>query len=136
MAVEKPSNLVTCDICHKEFALSKSFLEEKKVVLEKEGTEPNEVVLTILTCPHCGKYYPVTLDDEETIGIVTELREVVVKEYKIRFKGKEPTAKLVHKHQALKRKLNFKRQKLAEKFNGSFYQTEDGKEQLDYHYHV
>lgn len=135
MAIQQPSNVVTCDICHRDFALTKDFLEEKKVVLEKEGLEPTEVVLTVLTCPNCGKYYTVIVDDEETAGIVAELREIVAKEYKARSKGKEPTQKLIHKHHALRRKLSFKRQNLAEKFNGSFYQTEDGKEQLDYHYH-
>ena len=136
MAVEKPSNLVVCDICHKEFALTKNFLEEKKVVLEKEGIEPTEVVLTILTCPHCGKYYPVILDDEETAGIAAELGKIVAKEYKAQSKGKKPTDKLIRKHHDLRRKLSFKRHQLAEKFDRSFYQTEDGKEQLDYHYHV
>ena len=135
MAIQQPSNVVTCDICHRDFALTKDFLEEKKVVLEKEGLEPTEVVLTVLTCPNCGKYYTVIVDDEETAGIVAELREIVAKEYKARSKGKEPTQKLIRKHHTLRRKLSFKRQNLAEKFNGSFYQTEDGKEQLDYHYH-
>ncbi len=135
MAIQQPSNVVTCDICHQDFALNKDFLEEKQVVLEKEGLEPTEVVLTVLTCPNCGKYYTVIVDDEETSGIVAELREIIAKEYKARSKGKEPTQKIIRKHHALRRKLSFKRQNLAEKFNGSFYQTEDGKEQLDYHYH-
>ena len=135
MAVQQPSNVVTCDICHRDFALTKNFLEEKKVVLEKEGLDPTEVVLTVLTCPHCGKYYTVIVDDEETAGIAAELREIVAKEYKARSKGKEPTQKLIHKHQILRRKLSFKRKCLAGKFDGSFYQTEDGKEQLDYNYH-
>lgn len=135
MALQQPSNVVTCDICHRDFALTKDFLEERKVTLEKEGLEPTEVVLTNLTCPNCGKYYTVIVDDEETTGIVVELREIVAKEYKARSKGKEPTQKLIHKHQTLRRKLSFKRQCLAGKFDGSFYQTEDGKEQLDYHYH-
>ena len=135
MAIQHPSNVVTCDICHRDFALTKNFLEEKKVVLEKEGLEPTEVVLTVLNCPNCGKYYTVIVDDEETAGIVAELREIIAKEYKARSKGKELPDKLIRKHQTLRRKLSFKRQNLAEKLNGSFYQTEDGKEQLDYHYH-
>lgn len=135
MAIKQPSNVVTCDICHRDFALSKNFLEEKKVVLEKEGFDPAEVVLTNLTCPHCGKYYAVIVDDEETTGIAEELRVIVAKEYKLQSKGKKPSDKLARKHQTLRRKLTFKRQQLAEKFNGSFYQTEDSKEQLDYHYH-
>ena len=135
MAVKQPSNIVTCDICHKDFALTKDFLEEKRVTLEKEGLEPTEVVLTVLTCPHCGKYYTVILDDEETLGISEELRTIVAKEYKLQSKGKQSPEKLTRKHHKLRSKLSFKRHNLAEKFDGSFYQTEDGKEQLDYHYH-
>lgn len=136
MENKMPNNTVKCDICHREFALEKNFLEEKKVTLEKEGLEPTEVTMTILTCPHCGKFYPVIVDDEETTGIVTELRGIVAKEYKAKSKNKTPAPKLVNRHQVLRRKLSFKRKILAGKFNESFYQTEDGKEQLDYHYHV
>ena len=136
MAIQTPSNTVTCDICHRDFALNKDFLEEKKVVLEKEGLDSTEVVLTILTCPHCGKYYPVILDDEETMSIVSELRKVLAKEYKAKAKERDIPDKLIRKHHKLRNKLSFKRKALAEKFEGSFYQTEDGKEQLDYHYHV
>lgn len=136
-AVSKhPSNVIICDICHREFTLTRDSLEEKEVVLEKEGLDPKDATITVLTCPCCGKHYPVILDDEETSGIASELREVIAKEYKASSKGKQPAQKLIRKHQTLRKKLSFKRQRLAEKFNGSFYQTEDGKEQLDYHYHV
>ena len=132
---KKPSTLVICDMCHREFTLTRQCLTENRVVLEKEGLDPTEVVLTVLTCPHCGKYYTVIVDDEETTGIAAELKEIVAKEYKLQSKGKKPTDKLLRRHQTLRRKLSFKRQCLAGKFDGSFYQTEDGKEQLDYHYH-
>lgn len=135
MTVQKLNTMIVCDICRHEFSLTKDFLAEKRVTLEKEGLDPKDVTITVLTCPYCGKHYPVILDDEETIGIVTMLKEVLAKEYKASSKGRQPTQKLTRKHHTLRRKLSFKRQQLAEKFNGSFYQTEDGKEQLDYHYH-
>ena len=134
--VKKPSNNITCDICHREVALTKDLLEEKEVVLEKAGVDPQNVVLTILTCPMCGKSYPVLMDDSETSAILEELKTVVQKQYKAQAKGIQPKAKVTRKQQSLRNKLNFKRQQLAKKFDGSFYQTEDGKEQLDYHYHV
>lgn len=136
MAVKQPNNTVICDICHQDFALTKDFLEEKHVALEKEGLEPTEVTLTVLTCPHCGKHSTVIVDDEETAGIAAELKETVAREYKLQSKGKKPTGKLLRKHQDLHRKLNFKRKCLVEKFDGSFYQIEDGKEQLEFCYHV
>lgn len=133
---KKPSNTVTCDICHREVALTKDLLEEKEVVLEKDGVDPHKVTLTILTCPACGKQYPVLMDDRETSAILEELKVVFQKQLKVRAKGLQPKAKVTRKQQSLRNKLNFKRQQLAKKFDGSFYQTEDGKEQLDYHYHV
>ena len=134
--VKKPSNTVTCDICHREVALTKDLLEEKEVILEKDGVDPHKVMLTIFTCPSCGKQYPVLMDDSETSAILEELKTVVQKQYKAQAKGLQPKAKVTRKQQSLRNKLNFKRQQLAKKFDGSFYQTEDGKEQLDYHYHV
>ena len=134
--VKKPSNNITCDICHRKVALTKDLLEEKEVVLEKDGVDPHKVTLTVLTCPMCGKSYPVLMDDSETSAILAELKTVVQKQYKAQAKGIQPKAKVTRKQQSLRNKLNFKRQQLAKKFDKSFYQTEDGKEQLDYHYHV
>ena len=133
--VKRPSDTVKCDICHREVTLTKDLLEEKAVVLEKDGVDPHEVVLTVFTCPMCGKSYPVLMDDDETSAILNELKTVVQKQYKAQAKGMPPKLKTLRKQQSLKSKLNFKRQQLAKKFVGSFYQTEDGKEQLDYHYH-
>lgn len=133
---KKPSNTVTCDICHREVALTKDLLEEKEVILEKDGVDPHKVMLTIFTCPSCGKQYPVLMDDSETSAILEELKEVFQKKLKAQAKGLQPKVKVTRKQQSLRNKLNFKRQQLAKKFDGSFYQTEDGKEQLDYHYHV
>ena len=133
---KKPSNTIICDICHREVALTKDLLEEKEVVLEKDGIDPHNATLTILTCPLCGKSYPVLMDDIETSVILGELKSVLQKQLKAQEKGAQPKAKVIRKQQSLKNKLIFKRQQLAKKFDGSFYQTEDGKEQLDYHYHV
>lgn len=57
--IQKPNKTVVCDICHKNSFCQRTSLKKKEVVLEKEGIEPTEVVLTVLTCPHCGKYYTV-----------------------------------------------------------------------------
>ena len=136
MAVQKPSDVVTCDICHKIFTLTKALLDTKKVMLEKDGMTPEEVVLTQVNCPHCGKMYPVLVDTEETTAILADLTAVTTRIYKVQAEKRQPTLKMIRKYNNLNRKLIFKRQQLAKKFNGSFYQTEDGKEQLDYHYHV
>lgn len=134
--VGKPNDLIVCDLCHREFRVTKNLIEEKKVVLQKAGCEDKIVKLTNLTCPACGKRYPVLLDDGETILIAAELRDAFLRIMKFSKKGKEIPDRLQKKYSRLQHKLNFKRQQLAEKYNGSFYQTEDGKEQLDYRHHV
>lgn len=126
-----------CDLCNREFRLAKEHLQEVQVTLTKEGVKPHEVTATFLTCPFCGKRYPVIVDDETTLPLLQKLRTVLGKQVKQAKKGFAPSAELARKRQQLNWKLDFKRQKLAEKYNGSFYQLEDGiMEQLDYRYHA
>lgn len=132
---KRPSPLVTCDICHREFSLTKGCLTENKVTLEKRGLEPKEVVLTTLKCPCCGKEYPVVMDDENTLSMLQDLKELYAKSMKYRSKNKEIPERLRNKQQRLTQKLGFNRRKLAEKYNKSYYQLEDGsRTQLDYCY--
>ena len=127
---------VTCDICKKEFQLLKSYVKEQRVTLENDKRAYHkDVILTFLMCPHCGKEYPVVMDDEETLGIVGKVKELFSKRMSYVTKQKPIPDKLDQKYYAAKRKLTFKRHELAEKFSGSFYQSEDGKQQLDYRYH-
>ena len=135
-ATQKPSPLVVCDICHREFSLTKGCLTENKVTLEKRGLDPKEVLLTTLECPICGKQYPVTMDDEETLSILEKLTELHKRKLILQQKNRRVHAKVDQKYRQLENKLSFKRKSLANEYNRSFYQTADGKQQLDYHYHV
>lgn len=135
MAVQQPSNEVTCGICHRTFALTKDSLEERSVVLEKEGLLPCVAVLTILHCPRCGKQSVVVVDSVETKDIAQQLISLHTKRMELQQKGYKIHSKLDQKYTQLERKLSFKRNQFAGEYIGSFYQTEDGKEQLDYHYH-
>ena len=132
---KQPSPLVTCDICHREFSLTKGCLTENKVTLEKRGLEPKEVVLTTLECPCCGKQYPVTMDDQETKDILAELTALHKRKLILLSKNKRVHAKVNERYHQLERKLSFKRKALASEYNKSFYQNADGKQQLDLHYH-
>ena len=132
---KKPSTLVTCDICHREFALTKGCLTENKVTLEKRDLDPKEVVLTTLECPVCGKQYPVTMDDDETLDILQEIIAVQKRRLILEQKKKRANAHINKRYFALEQKLGFKRKQLASEYNRSFYQTADGKQQLDFHYH-
>lgn len=136
-AANLPGNLIYCDICHGEFAINRETLKEEKVTLTKEETaQTHDVTLTFIQCPLCGKRYVALIDDAETLPIATELRECLKRRLRFISKDKPVPAKLEEKYKKLSRKLNIKRQKLGERYNGSFYQIEDTKEQLDYRYHV
>ena len=130
------SNTVYCDICGAEFAVTKSTLTENEVALFRDGNpETKEVTLTWLECPHCGKRYICIMDDKKTLEIAKDLRVAMAKQLKFLKRNKPVPDRLAKKTKDLQRKLDFKRQKLANEYNGSFYQTEDGKEQLEYKIH-
>lgn len=131
------STTVICDLCKKEFPLTRNSLLEETLSLEKDNMEPHEVRLTSVVCPCCGKSYPVVMDDETTFELLERLNKVTMKRVKQTKAGFQVNPQLENRRKELERKLNFKRQKLAEKYNGSFYQLEDGtRMQLDYRYHV
>lgn len=137
MVKKTPEHTIKCDLCHGEFRLTKDVLKEEQVTLHQEGLDPHEVRLTNLQCPLCGKRYPVIMDDETTLPLLEKLRVVMVKQAKLQKAGKPKSAALERKHKDLNWKLDFRRQRLAVKYNGSLYQLENGlMEQLDYRYHA
>lgn len=137
MVNKNTEHTIKCDLCHGEFHLAREVLKEEQVTLHQEGLEPHEVRLTYLYCPLCGKRYPVIMDDESTLPLLEKLRSVMAKQFKQVKKGFNPNPQLEKKRRELNRRLDFKRQKLAEKYKGSTYQLENGlMEQLDYRYHA
>lgn len=137
MVNNKTKHTIKCDLCHREFPLTRDILKEEQVTLYQEGLEPHEVRLTYLLCPLCGKRYPVIMDDATTLPLLDKLRGLMSRLGKQVEKGFQPNPSLEKKRKELNRKLDFKRQKLAEKYNGSFYQLENGlMQQLDYRYHA
>lgn len=130
-----PDNNTVCDLCHHQFQVSRDTLKEENVTLEKDGLT-HDVVLTYLCCPSCGKRYPVVMDDAETLPLLRELKDCMVRRMKFYGKQKPVPQKLQEKYTKLNRKLDFKRHKLAEKFNGTLYQSEGDTIQLDYRYHA
>lgn len=135
----KPTNnTVTCDLCHKQFAVTASALEEKELYLVKEDPDRTVIykcLVTFLTCPYCGKQYPVVLDDAETLGLLEISKDLYQRRMKWVQRGKAVPMKLQEKFEKARRKLGISRQKLAQEYNGSFYQLEDGTiEQLEFCY--
>ena len=133
----KETNVIVCDLCGKEFRATKDSLKDSTLILSKPGVESHEVNLTELICPCCGKSYPVIMDDETTLPLLERVRKLTLKRVKQAQKGFSVKPELEAKYKELNHRLDFKRQKLAEKYNGFFYQLEDGTTvQLDYRYHV
>lgn len=131
------NNRVFCNICGAAFAVTNNTLTENEVTLIKDGIpEQKQVTLTWLECPHCGKRYICMMDDKDTLILVKDLREAMAKRLKFLKANKPVPARLEEKAKRIQRKLDFKRQKLADEYTESFYQTEDGKEQLDYRHRV
>jgi hypothetical protein len=130
-----PDNNTVCDLCHHQFKVSRDTLKEENVTLEKDGLA-HDVVLTYLCCPGCGKRYPVVMDDQTTLNLLEELRPIVAKRMKQAKRGYNLSPALTKKVEKLTWKLNFKRQQLAERFNGALYQSEGDTIQLDYRYHA
>lgn len=130
-----PDNNTVCDICHYQFQVSRDNLKEENVTLEKDGLA-HDVVLTYLRCPSCGKRYPVIMDDAETLPLLHELKDCMMRRMKFYGNQKPVPQKLQEKYTKFNRKLDFKRHQLAEKFNGAFYQSEGDTIQLDYRYHA
>lgn len=130
-----PDNNTVCDLCHQQFQVSRDTLKEENVTLEKDGLA-HDVVLTYLYCPNCGKRYPVIMDNAETLHLLHELKDCMVRRMRFYGNQKPVPQKLQEKYTKLNRKLDFKRHKLAEKFNGALYQSEGDTIQLDYRYHA
>lgn len=128
-------NNVVCDLCQHQFQVSQDTLKEENVTLEKDGLA-HDVVLTYLYCPNCGKRYPVIMDNSETLPILHELRDCMMRRMRFYRNQKPVPQKIQEKYTKLNRKLDFRRQQLAEKFNGALYQSEGDTIQLDYRYHA
>lgn len=135
MVNNNTNHTIKCDLCQREFPLTRDVLKEEQVTLYKDGLKPHQVTMTILQCPICGKHYPVIMDDETTLPLLEKLRAIMVKELKQKQKGFAIKPELERKRKELNRKLDFRRHTLAEKYIKSVYQLEDGtKEQLEYRY--
>lgn len=133
------STQTTCPICNSIVNLTAGMMTETSTELHKAEDLTDEGVkvrLTDFNCPHCGKTCTVSMDDSVTMPLYSCYIALVNRIMKYQAAGRKIPEKMLKKAYDLAEKIDFKRQKLAEKYNGSFYQTEEGKEQLDCRYHV
>ena len=126
---------IICDICKKEIELTDKTLRTEHVTLTKDTVAAN-VEVTLLQCPSCGKVYPVIVDTAESAELLTKTRSAYFKRAKYLRANKKVPQRLEERYQSLNRKLDFKRQQIAEKFNGAIYQLDGDTIQLDYRYHA
>lgn len=124
-----PNRQIKCRLCK-----SMTWVSHDRVkTLDTElciGDTRYQVHMTTFDCPCCGKTYPVLLDDESTMKMAKSIVDLYAKMHKY----KQPPEKMHLKAQMLNRKLDFKRQNLAKKFEGALYQFEGDTIQLDYCY--
>ena len=70
-----------CDICKRWFNVTTDKLKmETATVIDKTGS--NRLQITSVTCPLCGKTYPVVVDDAETIKLRLEVESLLRKRLK------------------------------------------------------
>lgn len=61
---EKPK--IFCDECEGEIEINKNTLADERIEMHKLDKEA-VLRLTYLQCPHCGRVYPIMLDDKRTL---------------------------------------------------------------------
>lgn len=133
--MKKVTNEVACSHCGGSFSVATGMLSEQTVnsfTLPDKSYLLQRIVITSITCPHCGVKYAVQVDDGDTNKALAELREVMAKRLSYLRKNVPCPVRMEAKYHKLNHKLDFLRAQLAKKLDGSFYQSEEGKEQLDF----
>ena len=119
------SNLdLNCDECKKDFKLA-----SKDVTTRKFSIKGEVITYTFFTCPHCGKVYPVQLDNIGTLELYKTVRNVMLFFKNNLVNPTKAQIKQVDKQQA---RLKTKRAKLVKKYNGSVYQFNDNIYKLEF----
>lgn len=118
---------VTCKECKGTFGLTAVDLKEADIVAE-DGAE---LKLTFYTCPECKKRYTVMVDNADTLRILADYTSVCSRLRTHHEKHKNPPQKLVERMFKLKQKLLNARNRLNKRYDKSFYQIGDAKEQLE-----
>ncbi len=109
------------------------FFNGKEVIIQNEMIKIKEKDFTLYyyLCPLCGKKYQVMIDNEETILLSKELESIKEKLVKAKKHNKFPKEKQIEKFYKIRKRLKSKRDVLNNRYNMSFYQIGDVKEQLE-----
>ena len=116
---------VQCTECKHRFNVDKEDVAYQKWMRCKENGK--EVALTYFTCPECGSYHFVQIDDANTIGILREAKTLFVKLSKKRNQGKDVPQKQSEKFKKTRTHLGDARNKLVKMYTGkTFIDNEAG----------
>lgn len=118
---------IICDQCKGTFGLAEIDLKEEDILVD-DGAE---LRLTSYTCPMCNKRYTVLIDSKDTLRLLADYRSVCKRLAKYYSKHKTPPSKLIERMFKAKQRLTDTRNRLNKRYDRSFYQIGDKKEQLE-----
>lgn len=125
---------LSCDICKNNFVLAYPTATEDEVLLIREwvtiGENNTQLYISYFKCPTCGKKYISIVDNHKTLDLKQRMEEIA-KQYSTTSTFKKQERNIIEMKQ-LQESVKRITQSIYRKYQGSFYQTEDGKEQLDF----
>lgn len=127
--------LAKCNNCHQDVNIAEQMCERRiDEVHTKDGVilnSDNELILTILVCPQCGKESVVQIDNEETLTLFQKQINLSRRIGKTQFLSGAPTQTQKKKQSEITATLMKLRQELTDKYDHAFYQYEGKEYQLD-----
>lgn len=116
-----------CGICKREFSALPGDFHKETAVFDDGET----LVITWVTCPHCGLEYVVALDNDRTGILQDKLCYIASKVFKQERRYNKVPTKLLDKYHKLDQALDKVRDDLIDKYNLSFYLSADTKERKE-----
>lgn len=118
---------IICDECKGTFGLAAIDLKEEDIIVD-DGVG---LRMTFFTCPVCSKRYTILVDSKDTLRVLADYIDICKRLTKHHNKHKNPPQKLVERMFKTKQRLINARNRLNKRYDKSFYQIGDRKEQLE-----
>lgn len=129
--------LATCSGCGQKFAV-KEALTKRRISVEdcnvgvSEVTLSEYLMLTVLTCPHCGREMTVQVDDCITEKLLTLQINLNSRIGKTKYYAGEPTQKQLDRQRYTSQRLIHERERLSRLFDGMSYQFDESMKKLEF----
>jgi predicted Rdx family selenoprotein len=105
-----------CDECRKEWILTSNDIKQQKMSPKGE-----EIVLTYFVCPHCGKIYPICIDNVQTVQMKSQIEAQVNKLAAFKSRNKIVSQSQLYRVAKLQKLLKKEYDRLDALYNGKFY---------------